>query len=412
MSKKITAKMALISRFLDTDSVDISKLKVKDVLKLPISSLKHLEGIDIDVIEEIFKLTKISDFTKIDQNNPFKKFSRNKQIKAKINKILKIEPEFEDRLKKCINISLIIRRIKKQSVKLKYVSQKIIVIGLDNAGKTAIIKKFGGRLGIQDLASLQPTKGVARQEIKSADLNLLLWDFGGQENYRSDYLSSPEKYFLGVNLIIYVLDIQDFARYNESIEYFEKVLDNIIALQENPFILIFLHKYDPDIRDDDDVALNVEYLMDLTKGVFKERDLNYEIFLSSLYSTISNEPIFSKFLKSTMAETAFLFDPSKTKVEDLGQIVENSLNAVIQLSNVVEKLTKRIEVLEKPRKGRPPKPKTPDGLPAPEYAHGIPLPPPPPPPGAKPARGTQSVRSAIISELREMFTARKRINRD
>jgi len=47
-----------------------------------------------------------------------------------------------------------------------------------------------------------------------------LWDFGGQIDHREEYLKEPEKYFFGINLVIYVIDIQDTERYDESIEYF------------------------------------------------------------------------------------------------------------------------------------------------------------------------------------------------
>jgi len=65
------------------------------------------------------------------------------------------------------------------TISQKRKDQKIIVVGLNNAGKTAILTQFGGRLGIKDLALLKPTRGVNRQEIKTKELNLHLWDFGG-----------------------------------------------------------------------------------------------------------------------------------------------------------------------------------------------------------------------------------------
>ena len=105
------------------------------------------------------------------------------------------------------------------------------------------MRKFGGEIGIKDLAKLSPTKGVERQEIITSDLVLLIWDFGGQQEYRDKYLEEPNKYFLKIDLIIYVIDLQDPEKYNESINYFEKIIDILEKLEESPYILIFIHKF-------------------------------------------------------------------------------------------------------------------------------------------------------------------------
>ncbi len=173
-------------------------------------------------------------FAEIDQENPFKKISRSKKKKILINLIKKNDPEFEEKLKKAITISLIIQRIKRKSVAEELKDQKIIVLGLNNAGKTAILSKFGGKLGIEKLASLQPTRGVNRQEIKTENARIHIWDFGGQVDHRREYLESPDQYFFGLDLLIYVIDVQAPDRYDESMEYFTQIITEILKLEENP----------------------------------------------------------------------------------------------------------------------------------------------------------------------------------
>ncbi len=388
MSKK--DKMDKMFKFLDPDIGDIKS--INQVNKLPISSFKFLSLQDEAFVEQLFGISKISDLLKLDRQNPFKKVKRSKQKKAKFSKILKEDPEFEEKIKHAITICSIFQRLINESVSHKRKDQKIIVIGLNNAGKTAIITKFDGGLGIKDLALLKPTRGVNTQEIKIRSLNLHLWEFGGQVDHRKEYLNEPEKYFFGIDLVIFVIDIQDTERYDESIEYFDQIVENIINLEEFPHVLVFIHKFDPDIRDNNEVLLNVELIKDLIKSIFHEKSLNYDIYLTSVYSMISNEPTFSKFLKEIMTNSVNLTDPANLKISELGEMVEKALNAVLQLSSIILTLENRIERLESPTRGISTNVASIETLPTPEYSNSaISIPP----------------RSAIMSELKDLFVKKR-----
>ena len=149
-------------------------------------------------------------------------------------------------------------------------------------------------------------------------------------------------------MIIYVIDLQDPEKYDESIKYFEKIIENIEKLEEKPYILVFIHKYDPDIKDNPEILLNIEFVKDLIKGIFKNRKkFDYEIYLSSIYSLLAKEPKFSRYLEETMEKTATLSD---YKLEGMASILESTLNGIIRLSEVVmdqyNELTIRIRQLE------------------------------------------------------------------
>jgi small GTP-binding protein len=408
MAAKTKEKLALIKKFMEPKSIDLESIKsVKSIGKLPVSSFKFLSEEDGENLKYLLKISKISDLLKIDRQKPFKKVGRAKAKKEKLNKIKKEDPDFRERLKQAVTISLIIEKIGREDITRERLDQKVIVVGLNNAGKTAILSKFGGRLGIKDLATLKPTRGVNRQEIKTKNLNIHLWDFGGQIDHREEYLQTPEKYFFGIDLIIYVIDIQDPERYEESIDYFTKIIENTIKLKESPHILIFIHKLDPDIRENDEVLLNVELVKEMIKEILKDKDLNYDIYVSSIYSMISNEPQFSKFIKDVMSDSSTLEDPTKVKIEQIGGMIEKALNAIIQISSTMIALEKRIDSLEQPRKGRTTKKDAQEDLPTPEYSKVVAPPPPPPSKLKKPKvpsieRG-QGLRTTIMSELKDMF---------
>jgi len=352
----------IISKFLNPNEADPNKLKnIKDILKLPIIAYKFLEDKDVKIFKDNFKIAKIDDAAKLNKVNPFNSLidlkaikdteKKNELIEEKIEEFKENYPDFEEKLIKVATISSLIKSIKDEEIIEKRSEQKIVVVGLDNAGKTAILSRFGKKMGIVDLAKLKPTIGIDRRNIRSDTLDLYIWDFGGQKKFRERYFDTPEKYFIHLDLLIYVIDIQDSERFDESFEYFEKIIETIIALEESPYFIVFLHKYDPDIKSKPEILLNVEFLKENLREVLEKIDyqLDYEIYLTSIYSLISNEPKFSKYIKDVLKSPA-LTNPTLRKVEGLGDILEETMNAVIKLSESISiqlnTLEQRITALE------------------------------------------------------------------
>jgi len=343
-----SSAIKIFTKFLDPQL--IKKIEtIEDVLNLPISVYNFLGEAEAKILEVDFKLINIRDIAVLKKKDPFtslielqisgedpEALDRKKDLEIKIQEIKTKNPNLEKKLKKAVTISSIIKSVKKLSIEDKKSAQKIVVVGLDNAGKTAILTKFGGKLGITDLASIKPTKGLARKHIKTSTLDLFIWDFGGQEAFRKMYFKYPEKYFLQLDLLIYVIDVQDSERFDESFDYFSNIIDILITLEENPYILIFVHKYDPDLRNEPAILLNVEFLKDHLRNFFehKDYDFDYEIYLTSIFSLISNEPRFSRYIKNVMKAYS-VTDPTYKKVEGLGKILEETMTAVIRLSESI-----------------------------------------------------------------------------
>ena len=407
-----TSVIKIFAKFIDQKVA--KKLKtIDEILDLPISTYKFVDEEFSKDLEENFNIINIGAVAKLDKEKPFEtlleldkiedptEFSeKKKELEIKIQKLKVNYPTLEEDLKKAITISSIIKSVKKESIEEKKTGQKIIVVGLDNAGKTAILTKFGGRLGISDLASIKPTKGVDRKYIKTSTLDLFIWDFGGQEMLRKKYFKNPEKYFLQIDLLIYVVDVQNSERFDQSFDYFNDILDMLITLEENPYILIFIHKYDPDLRNDPTVLLNAEFLKDNLKELFEgmNYDFDYEIYLTSIYSLISNEPRFSKYIKNVMKAYS-VTDPTYKKVEGLGRILEETMNAVIRLSESISSqlndLDSRLRAIESGAfqiaQG---------GLPIEIHT-----------PAEKPVeRGAAAARSQVLNELKDLFAKKRGLN--
>ena len=110
---------------------------------------------------------------------------------------------------------------------------KIILLGIQNAGKTTILY----RLSIGQLVKTTPTIGSNVEEISYNNIKLQAWDLGGQESSRSMW----DVYFTNTDAIIYVIDTSD-ETYDDSKTQFYKLLKNDTL--KNAIILIYANKQD------------------------------------------------------------------------------------------------------------------------------------------------------------------------
>ena len=110
---------------------------------------------------------------------------------------------------------------------------KIIILGIQNAGKTTILY----RLSIGQLVKTTPTIGSNVEEISYNNVKLQAWDLGGQQSTRSIW----DVYFLNTDAIIYVIDTHD-ETYDDSKTQFYKLLSN--EALKNAVILIYANKQD------------------------------------------------------------------------------------------------------------------------------------------------------------------------
>ena len=61
--------------------------------------------------------------------------------------------------------------------------QKVIIVGLDNAGKTTILYQFL----MNEVVHTSPTIGSNVEEIVVKNVHFFMWDIGGQESLRSSW---------------------------------------------------------------------------------------------------------------------------------------------------------------------------------------------------------------------------------
>jgi GTPase SAR1 family protein len=197
---------------------------------------------------------------------------------------------------------------------------KIGFLGLDNAGKTSIITAIKRRFGFeQEVSNLTPTRRIDRDTFRFLGLEFIRLDFGGQRQYRDSYLNNPGKYLGGTDLIFYVIDVQDFDRYIESIDYLDQILIFFKEMQEIIPICILFHKFDPDLTKSKEINQKILTLKQALVKYSTEFDIFF--FETSIYDIKSVMDAFSSGL-------SLLF----TRMEMISQLFEElskNYNAIL-----------------------------------------------------------------------------------
>ncbi|CAG2100207.1 unnamed protein product [Medioppia subpectinata] len=78
---------------------------------------------------------------------------------------------------------------------------RILLLGLDNAGKTTILKKMAS----EDVTHITPTQGFNIKSVQSVGFKLNVWDIGGQRKIRPywrNYFDNTDK-LIGVPILVY-----------------------------------------------------------------------------------------------------------------------------------------------------------------------------------------------------------------
>ncbi|NMC07270.1 MAG: hypothetical protein GYA24_18780 [Candidatus Lokiarchaeota archaeon] len=344
---------ALRKRFLKEDQKFST---VKEILEAPLTALKKVDQKTAKLLEEAAFITRVIDLVDLDPDNPFQSLMQGRGDVEDPIKFSMLKENIINRLSEIISTELlrdiivaarlIARAEKKQEYYIKEKKeQKIMFLGLDNAGKTAIINVLSGRINPSFFRKLKPTKKVARETITTKDFSIHIWDLGGQREYRQSYLQNQEAYemfFLQTDMVVYVIDMQDMGRLPESLAYLSQLLDAFKYLGENPFFLFFLHKADPDIMESVEFQMNLESVKDGLLDIMKKFDFDYDAYPTSIYYMYSREARFTGFIKGVLDEQKEIEEKKKDPVKAMGEILDTAMNLTVNLANTMEEQFSRM----------------------------------------------------------------------
>jgi len=111
---------------------------------------------------------------------------------------------------------------------------KIVIVGLDNAGKTTILYQFL----MNEVVHTSPTIGSNVEEVVWKNIHFIMWDIGGQESLRAAWST----YYSNTEFVIVVIDSTDRERLTITREELYKML--IHEDLNKAAVLIFANKQD------------------------------------------------------------------------------------------------------------------------------------------------------------------------
>jgi small GTP-binding protein len=111
---------------------------------------------------------------------------------------------------------------------------KILLVGLDAAGKTCILYK----LKLDENVMTIPTIGFNVESVQFNKINFTMWDIGGQSKIRELW----KYYYENTDAVIFVVDSNDVNRIDEASEELHKMLES--SNLKDASVLILANKQD------------------------------------------------------------------------------------------------------------------------------------------------------------------------
>lgn len=239
------------------------------------------------------------------------------------------------------------------------VFKKILFCGLESGGKTSILLILDKKFSL--LTTVKPTIKTKRTLHTNSllGISVVRWDLGGQKSYRKIYLGDKSKYFTEMQSIFYVIDIQEPEKFEEALVFLKDILNITKESHPDNFqFLILLHKCDPDIKNNNNIISNINFLENKISSIIKE--VKFSIFKTSIYDEPSllkafSDGVFYATHKSKMFQTLLKDYMGKTYNSStllLDQncfiIASRSTNQAYQeiCESIAPRLTQALEKLE------------------------------------------------------------------
>ncbi|MBY9011264.1 MAG: 50S ribosome-binding GTPase [Candidatus Lokiarchaeota archaeon] len=229
---------------------------------------------------------------------------------------------------KWVKIAQVLEKAIKEKIKTH---KKILMIGLDNGGKTSILAVLQDKFSI--IKSLLPTRGVKREKLDFFGYPILSWDLGGQVQYREKlYFNRPELFFTEADLVLYVIDTQDSDRFAEAANYFRQVLKVLNDLNESPPILVVLSKSDQDVRTSLEWQNNISAIKNKFNNIVREQDkTSIKYSDTTIYQKETILQMFSEALK-LVSETSEIIE---NILEDFTNTIEGKATSLISMDGLI-----------------------------------------------------------------------------
>lgn len=209
---------------------------------------------------------------------------------------------------------------------------KISLVGLSGCGKTSLYSVIFAEKTPEQTKGLSPTILYETRRHPFLGLEISLFDFGGQEQYRQEYLNQP-KVFLGTDVLLPIVDLHDPESFEQAKEYFVDVLKLYKENYQKPTIYLLLHKYDSEDYQKELLDTNVKKAKETFEPLFKE--YNAQTYLTSIYEQQKLTTIFRDILVSSYAELKNQIEKAEEHLKEINaRIIISDISGNVLVHNV------------------------------------------------------------------------------
>lgn len=174
--------------------------------------------------------------------------------------------------------------------------QKILLIGLDGVGKTALYQKFFLKKDPTQLLKIPPTRGIAKYSHDFLRTDYTIIDAGGGKEFRQGYVGNTEL-VKDLSAVVFVVDAQNTSKFQETANFFTVWIKSIANHLKGVKGYLLYNKIDP--GKEGQVKQGLAHIAQLLAPV--ERLFPGEMVktLTSIYSDATNQ-IFQRMLLDLM----------------------------------------------------------------------------------------------------------------
>ena len=209
---------------------------------------------------------------------------------------------------------------------------KISLIGLSGCGKTSIYATTFAFKKPEETKDFAPTVMYEVRNHPYLGLNVSIFDFGGQEQYREDYLEKKEV-FKETDILVPIVDLHDKGSFDAAADYFQKIVNAFQTLEQRPRVVIFYHKYDAKDFEKELLEVNYQEAKKMIGEIFK--DCQMTEYKTSIYDQEQLSMIFRDLLVANYKDLQKQVESAQGLLKDIGaKIIISDINGNVIVHNV------------------------------------------------------------------------------
>ncbi|NVM01358.1 MAG: hypothetical protein HWN67_03425 [Candidatus Helarchaeota archaeon] len=209
---------------------------------------------------------------------------------------------------------------------------KISLVGISGCGKTSIYATTFASKSPEETKAFRPTVMYEVRSHPYLGLNVSFFDFGGQNQFRADYLAKPE-IFKETDVLIPIIDLHDPDKFDIASDYFKKLKKVFDDLNIKPTVLIFYHKYDSIDYQKELLEANLQK----AKGIFPKifEGLNSEERITSIYDQEKLSIVFRDLLVANYKDLQRHVESAEKQLSEIkAKIIISDISGNVIVHNV------------------------------------------------------------------------------